>query len=250
MDASDKSLVINTSDLNIDRTAENFERTGNSLTPTETVTRELQALSTYSNRCFFNSELPECMLTIDRFEKCALGYFSPNSFVSKDGDLIHQISINPSHMLTRNLKDVFSTLVHEHCHLWEFEFGGRKTCNGYHGKIWGAKMESIGLIPSNTGKPDGKKTGYRMTHYIEVGGVFDRACYELVNGQFGISWGLATEQMRDDGGPGTSGKNGPKKNDRSKGKVKFLCPVCNKACWAAPTRNLICGDDHSILEMA
>jgi hypothetical protein len=27
-------------------------------------------------------------------------------------------------------------------------------------------MESIGLVPSNTGLPGGKRTGQQMTHYI------------------------------------------------------------------------------------
>jgi hypothetical protein len=40
-------------------------------------------------------------------------------------------------------------------------------------------MLAVGLIPSDTGKPGGKQTGQRMTHYIEPEGQFDRACREL-----------------------------------------------------------------------
>jgi hypothetical protein len=38
-----------------------------------------------------------------------------------------------------------------------------------------AWMERIGLMPSATGAPGGRRTGQRMTHYIIRGGLFDRA---------------------------------------------------------------------------
>lgn len=244
-------LDFNHSELARTANFENMDRTHQKLTPTETVSRELQALFSYGNRCFFNARLPECMLTVDQPGRCAYGYFSPFSFVSKSGDMIHQISINPLHLLNRPLKNVFSTVVHEQCHLWEFETAKRKTCTGYHNKRWATKMESIGLIPSHTGQPGGSKTGYRMTHYIEAGGWFDQSADALVHGQFGLSWGLATHAMRETafgtgkGKKPDGGKTPDKtdKKDRSKGKVKFICPTCHKPCWAAPSRKLICGDD-------
>ena len=34
-------------------------------------------------------------------------------------------------------------------------------------------MEAIGLMPSHSGKPGGKRTGQQMTHYILDGGSYD-----------------------------------------------------------------------------
>ncbi|MCM5163877.1 sprT domain-containing protein, partial [Escherichia coli] len=59
---------------------------------------------------------------------------------------------------------------------------------GYHDRVWGEKMEQIGLMPSNTGLPGGRKTGQQMTHYIIRGGRFQTAVYDLLKSGFSISW--------------------------------------------------------------
>ena len=224
---------------------ENFVRTGKKLTPAETLIAELQLAYSYFNEALFKGELPNCMLTIDYSGRTILGYYKPLSFVSKDGVLVDQISMNPKFLISEKLSDVLSTLAHEMGHLYIFNIGDKKTVNGYHCKKWVAIMEEIGLIPSNTGKPGGKKTGYQMNHYILAGGPFDNACEVLFEKGFKISWGMATAQMVNDflyGDP--SGKLVPSEpKDKSKGKVKFVCPVCSKPAWAAESRKLICGDD-------
>src|SRR3990167_2000828 len=229
------------------RTAENFSRTEKFLTPTETICAELQCAYTYFNRALFNDELPECMLTIDYSGRCILGYFRPYSFVSNSGILVDQISMNPAFLLKDDLVWVLSTLVHEMCHLWVFRCTSRKKVTGYHCKVWGAKMESIGLIPSHTGKPGGRKTGYQMLDYPLQDGLFDFACRALLESKFSITWGMAMLDMGGAATPGTSPVE-PHSKNRSKGKVKFVCPTCNKPAWAAPSRNLVCGDDLARME--
>jgi hypothetical protein len=59
-------------------------------------------------------------------------------------------------------------------HLEQHHFG-KASRNGYHNKQWAAWMERIGLMPSNTGEPGGKRTGQRMSHYILPDGAFARA---------------------------------------------------------------------------
>lgn len=48
-------------------------------------------------------------------------------------------------------------------------------------------MERVGLMPSDTGEPGGRKVGQSMTHYIIAGGPFDMACDELLTGHFRLS---------------------------------------------------------------
>jgi hypothetical protein len=64
----------------------------------------------------------------------------------------------------------------------------KKCRGGYHDRVWGAKMEEVGLMPSNTGLPGGKKNGQQMTHYIIRGGRFQKAVYDLLKNGFSISW--------------------------------------------------------------
>src|SRR5690606_37233909 len=58
----------------------------------------------------------------------------------------------------------------------------------YHNKEWADKMEQVGLMPSNTGEPGGKRTGDRMTHYILQGGAFERRCDQLLTRAYTLSW--------------------------------------------------------------
>jgi hypothetical protein len=37
-------------------------------------------------------------------------------------------------------------------------------------------MREAGFIPTDTGQPGGKDTGQKLTHIVEEGGRFDRAC--------------------------------------------------------------------------
>jgi hypothetical protein len=48
-------------------------------------------------------------------------------------------------------------------------------------------MKSIGLQPSDTGKPDGKETGQKMNHYTIPGGAFDKATARLLQSGFALS---------------------------------------------------------------
>src|SRR3990172_1772625 len=127
-------------------------------------------LFNYYNSELFDGELPEVMINMSR-KKNSHGFFAPERWLSvNNGDVVHEISLNPS-SLQRPPVEWHSTLVHEMVHLWD-ESTGRKSKGGYHSKKWGQKMEAIGLMPSHTGEPGGKKTGQRMTHYILPAGPF------------------------------------------------------------------------------
>ena len=90
---------------------------------------------------------------------------------------IHEISLTPN-IFALTPKGIFSGLVHEMVHLWQFEYG-KPSRNGYHNKEWAWKMKEVGMIPSHTGKAGGKETGEKMSHYIERGGRFEKAFMEM-----------------------------------------------------------------------
>lgn len=131
----------------------------------------LNDLFDYYNEMLFGGSLEQCLVNLSR-HRGAHGFFAPGRW--KDGEKkVHEISINPDTM-NRPDKDWHSTLVHEMCHLWQ-ETQGKAPRRCYHDKQFAAKMDSVGLVCSNTGLPGGKRTGQNMTHYAQAEGPFEVA---------------------------------------------------------------------------
>ena len=183
----------------------------------------LDTLYDYYNKELFEGKLNDCMITTSR-KKSANGFFSPESWKKKSENNLnlHEISINPDY-LDREDEEWQSTLVHEMVHLRQKDFG-KPSRNNYHNREWGDKMESLGLMPSNTGKPDGKKTGQGMTHYIISDGLFIKAFNRLSEKNIKYTSSLI---------PGGLAK-------ASRAKTKYMCPCGNKV-WGKPELIVICG---------
>ncbi|BCM24153.1 peptidase [Methyloradius palustris] len=116
-----------------------------------------------------------------------MGFFSPTRWRNLKGNHAHEISLNPTYFLSKNLIEIFQTLVHEQCHLWQFEHG-QPSRFGYHNQEWARKMKSVGLIPSDTGQPNGNVVGQKMADYPEKNGIFMSACLELIDTGYLINW--------------------------------------------------------------
>lgn len=147
---------------------------------------ELQQAYDFFNTTLFNGDLPDMLLTLQRGRN-TFGYFAPSRFAGES--VLSELAMNPDYFGGRSLADTLSTLCHEMVHVWQHYTPGVKQCRGgYHDRVWGKKMEEVGLMPSNTGLPGGKKTGQQMTHYIIRGGRFQTAVYDLLKNGFSISW--------------------------------------------------------------
>jgi predicted SprT family Zn-dependent metalloprotease len=195
-------------------------------TPTQETYDGLERAFNFFNDKLFENRLPSVIFTL-RASRKAYGYFWAEQFTHRDdGDPTHEIAMNPATM-SRELIDVLGTLVHEMTHLEQQEFG-KPGKNGNHNREWGVLMERIGLIPSNTGQPGGKKTGRQMTHYIDPMGDFLTAASELIDTGFDMPYFTRPREA------------GLKKKDLSK--VKHTCPCCDFKAWAKQGANLICGD--------
>lgn len=203
--------------------------------PTQETYSALQAAYEHFNQELFDGALPECLITLQRKEKRVLGYFSSQRFEDMgSGEKTDEIAMNPQHFKSRSIMEILSTLAHEMAHQWQAHCG-TPSRTGYHNGEWAKKMESIGLMPSDTGELGGKKTGQRMTHYIIPGGLFERVCSALLSDGYRLAWGeIVFEVQGDDGDKGSS-----------KGKTtraKFTCPDCGANAWGKPDLSLICGD--------
>lgn len=226
--------------------------TGN-LSPTAQAYAELQGAFDHYNRELFGGLIPHCLITMQR-EKRTYGYFSSERFVHRhDKSKTDEIAINPAFFAVVPLLEVLQTLVHEMVHAWQFHHGdpGRR---GYHNKEWADKMEAVGLMPSDTGKPGGKRTGEKMADYAIEGGPFMAATGKLLGEGFGISWldrfpvaGLASISGGDDDGEGEGLGDGlgdliaaPAPGNRSN-RLKYRCATCGAQAWGKPGLLLLCG---------
>ena len=221
------------------------------LTPTEEQFKALTGAFKYFNVRLFNGKLPSCILNFSR-KKNTHGFLAPSRWRRVDSvdEYIHEISLTP-YTFYREPRLVFSTLVHEMVHLWQWEFGSPSR-NGYHNREWAKKMEEVGLIPSNTGQEGGKKTGQSMTHYIDPSGkyhtLFDKIPSALLLPFTSIE-GDIIKRMIDS----KSNRNGSDKNNTEskldkrnrlissgRKKTKYNCSSCNLNVWGRPNLELKC----------
>ena len=213
-----------------------------STTPTTTEYGNFQsAFDFFNEKLFSGSRLPNILITLTRHPK-SKGYFSPNRFQKRnDGDVkTHELALNPDVFVGRSDEGILSTLAHEMVHLWQ-QSHGKPPRIGYHDRQWATKMESVGLIPTDTGNPGGKRTGQKVTHYIADGGAYQVAYLELQATGFILQWQSPEE---------TKQKGKPKKLSS---KTKFTCPKCGDNMWGKPDSAVVCvncmgEDDVSGLE--
>lgn len=154
--------------------------------PTEEAYAELQQAYDFYNSALFDGALPPCLITFQR-QKKTIGYFSSMRFGRRDGLKSDEIALNPEYFAVVPMVEVLQTLVHEQTHLWQSHFGKpSRAC--YHNTEWADKMEAMGLMPSETSRPGGKRVGQYMGDYVLPGGRFERATSELLDTGFMISW--------------------------------------------------------------
>lgn len=224
----------------------------NRMRPTDEIYKELQQAYDLFNAKLFSGKLPPCLITLQR-EKKTYGYFSAERYINLQHVKRDEIAINPAYFAVQTLTGVMQTLVHEMVHTWQHHYGkpGRRR---YHNKEWGDQMEAIGLMPSATGKPGGKKTGEKMCDYVIEGGPFSIACTQLFTAKFKLSWfdrqpirhvnpeilDNASEEetaYMEDLGIVLVDEVQSKPN-----RVKYTCSKCALNVWGKPDLHVICGD--------
>lgn len=153
-----------------------------------TIYDELSKVFEIYNERLFNSQLPECIITLQR-KFNTKGYFSAKRFISlNSSEYKHEIAINPDYFGMTSTPEIFSTIVHEMCHL-SMEIKGKSCTDGYHDSKWAKEMLRVGLIPTDNGKEDGKKTGFKITHIIKPDGLFYEVTKEIMNMGLRINFG-------------------------------------------------------------
>lgn len=139
------------------------------------------------NQALFDGELPPTLVTLQRRPK-TIGYYSPARFGNLEGRTVDEIALNPSYFPLLSPFYLLSVIAHEQVHQWQKHFG-HPVRPGYHDKQWAEKMESIGLVPSSTGKPGGRRVGQQMAHYVMPDGPFISVATQIIESPgFAVPW--------------------------------------------------------------
>jgi predicted SprT family Zn-dependent metalloprotease len=183
----------------------------------------LQEAYDYFNKRLFGGALLDVFIVYQRRAR-SRGYFAPDRFLARVGKFgRHELALNPDTFNDRSDKEICSTLAHEQCHVLRHQIKGKST--GYHDKEWASLMMKIGLHPSTTGKPGGKETGHRVSHYVIPGGLFAKAFAGLAS----TGWRLNLQSAH------RSGKSGGTNNS----KTKFTC-TCGQNARGKPDLEIRC----------
>ena len=187
----------------------------------------LSAAFDFMSAKLFDGELPEVFIVYTRRARTG-GYYAPARFVERTGERkLAEIGLNPDSFIGRTDEWIISTLVHEMCHHWQ-QVCGTSPSKGYHDAEWADKMEAIGLMPSSTGEPGGKRTGSSMSDYIIKGGAFAQAFIEFAATGWKLNLELAMRPGAKEGKP------------KPVSKVKSTCPSCGGNGWSKPKFYLAC----------
>ena len=217
--------------------------------------RTLDELYSYYNKALFGGALADCIVNMSRHSG-TFGFFSAKRWKTEENGekrLVHEISLNPDH-LDRPFVEWHSTLVHEMVHLWQEDMGHPSRA-AYHNKEWAYKMEAVGLVPTDTGAPGGKKTGQHMTHYANPEGEFLKAfngltaeTLEALRLKYLPAYSLPEPAKRkrrggdDEGGSDEEGaEGGADEPGAYNSKKKYSCP-CGVNVWGRPGLRLVCGE--------
>jgi len=216
------------------------------MNPTEEFYTFWEYLYNFYNGQLFNGELKKVMFTITR-KKNTLGYFSPKRWENTiDGELqkLDELAMNPTFFKNFSIEHIMATLVHEMCHVWQFQFGHvtKQVSKGYHNKAWVKKMIAVGLQPSNTGEEGGKQTGYQMHHYILEDGQFAHATEMLKTiADFKKLWvdvnSVRNESLEDLEGEEEEAAEEPKKKPT---RIKYVCACTN--IYGGVDLNITCNE--------
>lgn len=213
------------------------------------------------NASLFGGQLRGCVLTFeDRGQH--YGYYRESGFIDREGSQRRdEICLNPRHFLanTGDL-ELLQTLVHEQVHQWQCQFG-KPSLRTYHNREWAEKMLSVGLIPSDTGRPGGRMTGQKMADYPDENGRFLGIARDILDSRPLVRWykeGVAILRAQEYAAmpvadvpplvsclaaamPATPVGESRAKPVSAPSKVSYQCPECRLRVWGKPDLPILCG---------
>lgn len=177
---------------------------------------QLEKLYRMINADLFNGELQPVTITVQNTPR-AYGHIFLTDAWSVKGEGSKELNIGAG-TLDRSIEEIVATLVHECCHLLDFQNGIIDCSNFgvYHNKSFKAAAEAHGLIVTHSEK-------YGWSH--------------TAPGELLIDWVLENE-IPDIMMNRIVGKAPPRPSSTR----KLICPNCKQSVRATKTVNILCGD--------
>lgn len=194
---------------------------------------ELYRIFDILNKDYFNSDLEQPIITIQKRKANNLGHFTLSKiWKNKDTeDAKYEININPIN-LDRPINEIICTLQHEMVHYWNKINDIRDANNNVHNKKFKVKAEECGLIVTKS-----KQYGWGHTECSEAFIEYIESNIEPNESAFEYYMNLKVE---DDGEP---------KKVRAKKTFKYNCPTCGLEVKAKIDSHIKCVDCNEEMEM-
>ena len=212
-----------------------------------TAAKYLKAIYGLLNKDYFNNELEDVTITIQR-NAGSFGHFSLDRVWCRVEDRQHEINISAGYM-ARPIENIVATLMHECVHLYNFSRGIKDvSSNGvYHNKIFKQEAEKRDLIIQKH-----EQYGWTLTtpsplliDWVKKNNLVDIPIYRE---DYVIQVGGTTGGADGNKPIGTDGVVKPVKKKCST--RKYVCSVCGLSVRATKEVYIICGDCMETLEIA
>lgn len=132
--------------------------------------------------------IPDCVITLQR-KTNMYSEMKHNSFVELGtNNKINEIAINPQWFGVKPRIEILQYMAHQMVHVYQHTYG-EPAGKGKHDEQFLDYMNAIGLMPSDTGLPDGKSIGgKKLINYPLPDGAFLRVANELAEAGKLITW--------------------------------------------------------------
>lgn len=227
------------------------------------------AISDHLSRHLFNGNLSSPLFTLTRGSR-SLAHYVAARWHEPTGNAVGEVCLNPTLFAQHSWLRLMQCVAEQLCHHWQ-HLHGNPSRPGYHNREWANKLEAIGLMPSSTGIPGGRRTGQIMSSYPLVGGSFLDACEELAADNLHLPLtGRWTQHPASDGpeplklprkmarrllspigiwSDATDAELAIASRERKR-KLKYSCPRCGVSVWGRPGLELGCRGCDSRLRVA
>jgi predicted SprT family Zn-dependent metalloprotease len=164
------------------------------------------------------------MLSFSRRRQSSHTLYTSGKWHEKAGSATPEISLNLKQLQEEVPIEAMAVLVRQMVHLWQEKFG-TSSRKGYYNREWADKMEEVGLIPTKTGLPGGKRTGQTVKHFVQSGGRFEQVYREMPKHCLSPFRPTIHEVEEKTG---------------ARNKVMYRCPGCGTKVWGKGGLGLIC----------
>lgn len=196
----------------------------------------------YFNNRLFGGRLSPCMLMLTRNKHTTGGYFCPDKWFNDSGDPLPEIAINANNFVAGDLSKLFTILIHEMAHQYQWQFG-KPSRSGYHNKEWAKLVKGIGLQPISD---DGKETGQNVDTVLIENSKAETAVLEIPD-ECVFPFYADPLIMGDGDDNPEQDEHVPERKKKSGKRVKYTCAECGLNAWAKADASIICGECSRVM---